>query len=117
MAGRKFTTKKKQISFEIDDDEFHLREVIPASTLFEFSNIETRMNEAQSDPNQSIADVMLDAFSKILDDASFETFNARFFGVTNTPMDFETFNDVTQYILGEVSGKEVTQKQPSSKTG
>lgn len=106
----KFTTQQRIIDFQIDDDVFKLRPVIPASTLFEFANIHSRIEEAQKTPGQSIADVMLDAFSKVLDDESFEVFNARFFGVTGSPIDFATFNAVTEYILGEVSGKGVSEK-------
>lgn len=108
--SKQFTTKSREIDFQIDEDVFKLRPVIPAAALFEFANIQSRMEEAQKNAGQSVADVMLDAFSKILDDPSFETFNARFFGVTSNPMDFETFTEVTEYILAQVSGKGSPEK-------
>lgn len=115
--GKKFTTKKHNIDFDIDDDTFYLRPMIPAGTLFEFSNIQSRMEEAQKDPQMTVGDVLLDVFSKILTDESFEIFNARFFGVTSIPIDLPTFQEVTEYILEEVTGKEQSQKSSTSKTG
>jgi len=103
--GKKYTTKKIAIDFEIDDDKFYLREVIPAGVLFEFANIQGRMAEAAENPNTSIADVILDAFSKILTEESFEVFNARFFGAAEVPIDFPTFQEVAQDVLEEVAGK------------
>src|SRR5690606_35755313 len=107
---QQFTTRKKSVSFMIDDDVFKLRPALPAAVFFEFANIQSRMQEAQQSSTSSVADVMLDMFSKILDDASFETFNARFFGLTPNPLDYETFIEVTEYILEQSSGKGATQK-------
>lgn len=114
---QQFTTRKKFVSFMIDDDVFQLRPALPAAVFFEFANIQSRMQEAQQSSTASVADVMLDMFSKILDDASFETFNARFFGLTPNPLDYETFIEVTEYILEQSSGKGATQKSSSSTPG
>lgn len=114
MAKKQFSTRKKIIEFSIDDDDFRLKPVIPASVLFEFQNLQSNITTAMNDPEQSIADIILDMFSKLLDDKSFEVFNARFFGVTPEPLDFETFNEVTEYILEEVAGKGVGQRSSSS---
>lgn len=103
--GKKYTTTKREIFFEIDDDRFDLKPVIPASTLFEFANVQSRMTEAAAKSSESVADVILDIFSKVLDDRSFETFNARFFGMTETPIDIPTFMAVTEDILEELAGK------------
>lgn len=108
--GKRYTTTKTEIDFWIDDDQFHLKEVIPAGVLFEFANIQQRIAEASQSTETSIADVILDAFSKILTEESFEIFNARFFGVTTTAIDFPTFQAVTEDILTEVAGKAAPSK-------
>ena len=64
-----------------------------------------RMTEAAAKSSESVADVILDIFSKVLDDRSFETFNARVFGMTETPIDIPTFMAVTEDILEELAGK------------
>lgn len=104
--GKKYTTEKRDIWFEIDDDRFTLKSVIPASTLFEFANVQSRMAEAAEKGGESVADVILDVFSKVLDDKSFEIFNARFFGMTSLAIDVRTFMAVTEDILVELSGKD-----------
>lgn len=108
--GKKYVTQKVQIDFEIDDDQFFLKEVIPAGVLFEFANLQGRIAEASQSANTSVADVILDAFSKILTDESFELFNARFFGATPIPIDFRTFQAVTEDVLTEIAGKDQSPK-------
>jgi hypothetical protein len=108
--GKKYTTTKTDIWFEIDDDRFNLKPVIAASTLFEFANVQSRMAEAASKGGESVADVILDVFSKILDDKSFDIFNARFFGMTPVPIDVKTFIAVTEDILEEITGKDEPEK-------
>lgn len=115
--GRRFNTRKYDIDFEIDDDTFKLRDVIPAGVLFEFANLQSRMAEAQANPNMTVGDVLLDAFSKILVPESFEVFNARFFGVSTNAIDFATFQEVTEYILSEVTGKGPSPTSSSSTDG
>lgn len=115
--GKKYTTRKINLDFQIDDDVFKLREVIPAGVLFEFSNIQSRMVEATQSTGTSVADVILDAFSKILDDESFELFNARFFGAAPVPIDFITFQEVTEDILTDIAGKATQSKSSSSNDG
>lgn len=114
--GKKYTTKKTDIDFWIDDDQFFLKKIIPASAMFEFSNMQSRIAEVSSDPNMTVADVILDAFQKILDDKSFEVFNARFFGASEMAIDFITFKDVTEDILTEIAGK-ASETSSSSSTG
>lgn len=114
---KNYTTKRRAIEFSIDDDVFRTKPVISASTMFEFSNLQTRMSEAMNDPGQTVADVILDAFSKILDERSFEIFNERFFGLSSNPLDFDTFKEVTEDLLTEIAGKDQPQKPSSSKTG
>jgi hypothetical protein len=116
-VGKKYTTSKINIDFEIDDDKFFLKEVIPAGVIFEFSNIQSRMTEAKNKPGESLADVMLECFEKLLTPESFEIFNARFFGMSKLPIDFATFSEVTQDILTEIAGKGQSDTSTSSVTG
>jgi hypothetical protein len=115
--GKRYQTRKTNIDFWIDDDQFFLKEVIPAGILFEFSNMQSRIAEATANPNVSVADVILDMYEKILDEKSFETFNARFFGASRMALDFITFQEVSQDILGEIAGKAASVTSSSSSTG
>lgn len=108
--GKKYTTTKTKIDFQVDDDVFYLKEVIPAGVLFEFSNLQSQMEEAMKMPGMSVADVILNQFEKILKPESFELFNSRFFGVTETAIDFPTFQLITEDILTEVAGKAAPSK-------
>lgn len=121
---KQFATRRRELSFSIDEDEFHLKAIIPAGTMFRLTKLQSKM-DAASESGEGIDMIVLDIMKDLLKRNSFEQFRFRFYGNEDDedtdgneygevdPIDLETFTDVIEWIIGESLGKEPTPK-PSS---
>lgn len=116
MSSKSFTTRQKQVDFDIDGEMFFLRPGIAAGQLFEASSLQAKLQASLGDLDNNAGKVLMTELEDIFEPESFARFSARFWGrnpetgeLVKMPIDLETFNDIITWIFGEGLGKGTSQ--------
>lgn len=115
MSQKSFTTRQKQVDFDIDGEMFFLRPGIAAGQMFEASALKGKMDAASGDPDSNAGKVLMSELANIFEADSFQRFESRFWGKdaegnpVPMPVDLVTFNEIIEWVFGEALGKGTTQ--------
>lgn len=110
---KRFTTRRKNLEFYVDEDHFVGVPALPAMTALELTKMHGEIQQAEGTDKLS---VIMEVFKQFLETDSYERFVQRLSDKTN-PIDLPTLLEVIQWILGEGVGLRPTQKPSPSDTG
>lgn len=106
MARRSFSSKRKQVAFDVDGEEFDAL-TVPGALFVDF------MRKA-GDPETTEAEMgtmLYDIFSSLLDESSFE----RFWNICRTSMDIDGMMEILSWLATASSnGRPTVPSSPSA---
>lgn len=112
-----FTTRKNKLNFTVDGQEFQTKQAIASGVIFRLQGTFAKLGEKDEVTARGEAfDELKDVFAKILTHEAWTRFEPLIEGTGAddvTPIDPLTLVDITQWLIGEGLGKEVTPPQDS----
>lgn len=112
-----FTTRKNKLDFTVDGKKFHTKNAVASGIIFRLQGTFARLGEKSAVADRGAAfDELKNVYSKILTNESWVRFEPLIEGDCDdkaTPIDPLTLIDITQWLIGEGLGKEVTPPQDS----
>lgn len=108
-----FTTKRRNVEFQIDDDVFYGIPSLPAMVALELTGVSKQLSGVEGVEKVHL---IVDLFGQFLADDSFKLFESRLSDKAN-PIDLEVLTDVIGWVLGEGYGLRPTVPPSSSGPG
>jgi hypothetical protein len=112
-----FTTRKNKLDFTVDGKKFETKNAIAAGIIFRLQGTFAKLGEQGKDADRGVAfDELKGVYSKILTKAAWTRFEPLIEGDCDdklTPVDPLTLIDITQWLIGEGMGKDLTPPQDS----
>ncbi len=112
-----FTTRKNKLDFTVDGQEFHAKNAIASGIIFRLQGTFAKLGEKDEVAARGEAfEELKSVYSKILTQDAWVRFEPLIEGTGDddlTPIDPLTLVDITQWLIGEGLGKEVTPPQDS----
>lgn len=112
-----FTTRKNKLDFTIDDAKFHTKNAVASGIIFRLQGTLAKLGDVEAVTGRGEAfDELKNVYAKVLTKESWGRFEPLIEGTCDddeTPIDPLTLVDITQWLIGEGLGKELTPPQDS----
>lgn len=112
-----FTTRKNKLDFTIDGTKFNTKNAVASGIIFRLQGTLAKLGDMEAVGERGEAfDELKSVYEKILTRESWKRFEPLLEGDCEdkqTPIDPLTLVDITQWLVGEGMGKELTPPQDS----
>jgi hypothetical protein len=118
-----FTTRKNKLDFTVDGEPFQTKKAVAAGVLFKLQGTFSKLGNDKANAGKEREEAyeeLKSVYDKILTKEAWQRFEPRIEGTCPdgvVPIDMMKLIEITQWLIGEGLGKDLTQQPDSSQAG